>query len=118
MLLIMGNKTDKGLVRGFGERLRQLRTDAGLTQEQLGARSDLQPESVSRIERGLTQASLTVLVALADGLGCTVGELVQEQMADQPQLAGLEVELVRRFRAMNPEARSHLVSFLRLVRQP
>jgi tetratricopeptide (TPR) repeat protein/transcriptional regulator with XRE-family HTH domain len=58
-----------GSVR-FGELLRQLRTDANLTQEELAAAASLSPRSVSDLERGVNlTARRDTARLLADALG-------------------------------------------------
>jgi predicted ATPase/DNA-binding XRE family transcriptional regulator len=57
---------------GFGGLLRQLRADAGLTQEELAAAADLSPRSVSDLERGINRtARKDTARLLADALGLT-----------------------------------------------
>ena len=63
---------------GFGGLLRQLRADAGLTQEELAAAADLSPRSVSDLERGINRTArkeTAVLLARALGLPGAVAEL-------------------------------------------
>ena len=52
----------------FGETLRRLRQAAGLTQEQLGDRCDMNLSAVSRLERGHRNPRLDTLVRLAHAL--------------------------------------------------
>jgi tetratricopeptide (TPR) repeat protein/transcriptional regulator with XRE-family HTH domain len=55
---------------GFGKLLRQLRTDAGLTQEELAEAATLSPRSVSDLERGVNAtARKETARLLADALG-------------------------------------------------
>jgi transcriptional regulator with XRE-family HTH domain len=43
----------EGSAQGFGPLLRQLRDDAGLTQEELAEAARLSPRSISDLERGV-----------------------------------------------------------------
>lgn len=61
----------------FGGTVRQLRTDAGLTQEQLAAASGLTTTYVGQVERGDKIPSLTVVLKLARGLEVAPGELLR-----------------------------------------
>jgi WD40 repeat protein/transcriptional regulator with XRE-family HTH domain len=63
---------------GFAELLRQLRTEAGLTQEGLAEAAGLSPRSVSDLERGINRTArqdTAVLLAEALGLAGAAGEL-------------------------------------------
>jgi len=59
----------------LGEAVRTLRSDAGMSQEQLaeGAGTDL--TQVGGIERGVRNPSYTTLLRLAGALGTTVGRV-------------------------------------------
>lgn len=60
----------------FGKVLRQLRQDAGLTQEQLGFEADLRRTYISSLELGEKQPSLTTILKLAAALGCSAADLI------------------------------------------
>ena len=64
------------LLKQVGQRVRDLRTQAGLTQADLAERANLSPEFVSRVERGLKSPSLLTLERVAGSMGVSVGELL------------------------------------------
>lgn len=55
-------------VLAFGKVLRTLRRDAGLTQEELSFRADIERNYVSLIERGINQPTIRVIFKLATAL--------------------------------------------------
>ncbi len=57
----------------FGNRLRKLRIDAGLTQEELAAKSGMARSSIAKFERDEREPLLTTANRLANALGvdCT-----------------------------------------------
>lgn len=61
----------------FAAVLRSLRTDAGLSQEELGYRSGVHRTYVSQLERGLKSPTLDVVEALAKALGTRAHLLVK-----------------------------------------
>ena len=69
----------------IGKVLRQLRQEAGLTQEELGFEADLRRTYVSILELGQQQPSLTTILKLAKALNQTgsalVGMIETEQAA-------------------------------------
>lgn len=62
--------------KAFGELIKELRIEAGLTQEQLSFRTDVHRTYVGDIERGLKSPTLEVIIALATALGAEPGLLV------------------------------------------
>ncbi|MCF6256049.1 MAG: helix-turn-helix domain-containing protein [Gammaproteobacteria bacterium] len=61
----------------FGKRLKTLRKQAGLTQEQLAEATGLTIESISNIERGLFGPKFDNLEKIANEIGVEVKELFQ-----------------------------------------
>lgn len=75
----------------FGKVLRQLRMEAGLTQEQLGLEADLRRTYVSILELGQQQPTLTTIVKLAKALDRSATEImgkVEAEMASRPTQRG------------------------------
>lgn len=67
---------DIGLI--FGEVLLRQRTAAGISQEELALRADVDRTFVSRLERGIRQPTITTMIALAQAMGVTAADLVRE----------------------------------------
>lgn len=63
--------------REFGNRVRALRMQLGISQEALGERAQLHRTYVGRLERGELNPSLHNVVRLATGLGVDVTDLVR-----------------------------------------
>lgn len=62
----------------FGRILRRRRLAADLSQERLGELSGVHFTSISLVERGKMVPTLVVVRKLAEGLGCTMVDLVTE----------------------------------------
>lgn len=60
----------------FGDRVRQLRTDAELSQEELAQRSGLHPTYISQVERGRRNPTLESMASIARGLSVDLGVLL------------------------------------------
>lgn len=71
-------RTDEALKAAFAEVLRGQREALGLTQEQLAERSDISTRHISFMETGKRQPTLSVLVALCNGLGVTLAAFSTE----------------------------------------
>lgn len=62
----------------FGQVLRTLRRQAGLSQEDLALRADLQRNYISLLERGMNSPSIKTLFKLASTLGTNPSALLAE----------------------------------------
>lgn len=62
----------------FGQVLRRLRMEAGLTQEKLGFEADLRRTYVSLLELGEQQPSLSTLFKLARALNMPASRLIEQ----------------------------------------
>ena len=88
-------RPEKGASGTFGERLRDLRRAAGLTQEELASRAGLSPGAVGTLERGVRSRPYPHTVrALADALGVAEEDRasllasVPERGGDTPSVTG------------------------------
>ena len=75
---------DQDLQKAFGSVIRELRTSAGLSQEELAFAADRHFTYISMIERGRNAVTITTLWRLAAALGVepsAVVERVQSQLA-------------------------------------
>ena len=69
----------------FGRRIRQLRRERGLSQEELGLRADLDRNYVGGIERGERNPTLVNICRLAGALGIDPAMLLENVPAVAPE---------------------------------
>ncbi len=62
----------------IGVRIKQLRQQRGLTQEELAARTELTKGFISQLERDLTSPSIATLMDILEALGTDVGSFFRE----------------------------------------
>ncbi len=65
----------KTIQRRFGDRVRELRRDKQLSQEELAFRAGIHRNYLGGIERGERNPSLKNISAIADALGIDISEL-------------------------------------------
>lgn len=70
--------SETALLARIGNRLRLLRLEAGISQEELAARAELHRTYVGGIERGERNVAVVNLVRLAKALGVSASELLHE----------------------------------------
>jgi transcriptional regulator with XRE-family HTH domain len=91
-----------------GQRIRERRTEQGLTQEALGERANVSAIHISNIERGEIDAGLDVVERIAAALNVPIGSLVGELV----QLSEKAVEFGRAFDQASPELQTAILTFL------
>lgn len=68
---------DSDILVRFGERVRELRKKAGLSQEQFAERCELDRTYIGGIERGERNVSLRNIAVLARALGVAISDLTK-----------------------------------------
>jgi transcriptional regulator with XRE-family HTH domain len=66
----------KAASAAFGQRLRELRAQQGVSQDDLARETDVHPTAIGRFERGAREPRLTTILRLARGLDVRPSELV------------------------------------------
>lgn len=66
------------LIKKFGERLRAVRTEKGISQDALSRLSDIDRSYVGRMDRGEVNITLDKLYSLAKALNCKPADLLPE----------------------------------------
>jgi len=69
-------ETTKTTERVFGKEISRLRRRLGISQEELGFRTDLHRTYISQIERGIKSPTLGVILKLARKLGISAAKLI------------------------------------------
>jgi len=79
----------EGPKRAFGAALRDRRTAAGISQEQLAEAAGLDRSFISLVERGIQSPNIVVLLKIAEVLGVAASELIAQMesamRAGQPE---------------------------------
>ncbi len=68
-----------GIRKKLGERIKELRKSAGITQEELGERAELSYKFIGEVERGQVNVSLDSIVKIAGALGVKIGDLFSKE---------------------------------------
>lgn len=69
------DRFNQPLVTAFAAALRDLREEAGITQEELAGRAEVSARFVSLLETGRRKPSLSALAALSSGLDLPMAQL-------------------------------------------
>jgi transcriptional regulator with XRE-family HTH domain len=71
------NNRDEAILKKFGNHLRELRLQQGLSQQRLGLIADISKNQIGNIERGEVNITLTTSVAIAKALKISVSRLLE-----------------------------------------
>lgn len=102
--------TQEALAKRLGLRLAESRKQRGLTQQDVAMRLELEPESVSRMERGVSIPSLLTVAKWADCLQTTMSALLADSTQQQVEQA---IELQQLLDGLNREDRVLMVEWIR-----
>lgn len=67
----------------IGDKIKRLRIQNGLTQEELADRSEITKGFISQVERNLTSPSISTLVDILDGLGTNLKDFFNENIDEK-----------------------------------
>ncbi|HAX72234.1 MAG TPA: Cro/Cl family transcriptional regulator, partial [Firmicutes bacterium] len=67
----------------IGDKIRRLRMEHGLTQEELADRTELTKGYISQVERDLASPSIATLVDILEALGTSLGEFFTDEKSDE-----------------------------------
>jgi transcriptional regulator with XRE-family HTH domain len=67
-----------GASAAFGRRLRELRAERSISQDDLARETDVHPTAIGRLERGSREPRLTTILRIARGLHVQPGELLND----------------------------------------
>lgn len=88
---------EQKLAKSIGRAVSARRIKKGLTQGQVAENIGVEPETISRIERGVTLAPLSRLSDIADALNCPLSDLLRDgspRVADRAQSLAAQLQQV------------------------
>lgn len=98
----------------FGDRLRKIREDKGLSQSELAHKTGFQPSAISHFESGRRSPSFENLKRLADALSVTIDFLLGRE--SEPKSAGpIAEQLFRDFGRMSADDQESIAKFAKLL---
>lgn len=100
------------------ERLKQLRTDAGMTQRDIAQMLGVDRTTYVKYENGSSDPSTATLIRLADYFGVTVDYLIGHDVSQParvvstPKVSDSDLELLKKFHALNDVDRARILNML------
>lgn len=98
----------------LGRKIRQFRTEKGLTQSVLAEQAKIETSNISHIERGVSKAGLETLVRIALILGVTLDDLLCGTFPDNRQ--AFENDIIRITEDCSPKELRLLARIVKTVK--
>ena len=95
----------------IGQRIREIRIKANLTQAALAEKAGIEPSNLSHIERAATKVSLPTLLNIANALEVTLDELVYGSLIKNSHISVKMIEDV--LSGCTPQEQLVLAEFLK-----
>lgn len=109
----------------IGNKLKELRIQKGLTQEELAGRAELSKGFISQLERDLTSPSIATLVDILQCLGTDLQEFFSENpqeeqivFHDSDYFEKIDKELKNKIEWIIPNAQKNIMEPIRLTLEP
>ncbi|MBA4537880.1 helix-turn-helix transcriptional regulator [Bacillus aquiflavi] len=109
----------------IGKKIKNLRLKKGLTQEELGERTDLSKGYISQLERDLSSPSIETFFNILEVLGCAPKEFFDEEEREQKVVYGeddqtefIDEERGYEIQWLVPESNENEMEPIRLTLQP
>ena len=96
--------------KDFGKRLRDLRKEAKLTQEQLAERADISPVFLGEVERGLKVMGLDKFINVIKALGISADYILCNELpSGEPYVFD---EITEKLKKLDPKQRKTVLDIL------
>lgn len=104
----------------FGDKLKQLRLSANMTQEQLAAKCGMQKQNISRYENSDREPNIRTAKKMADALGVSLEELIVESYSaveSSDDLFPDEINLIQDYRTLSSSGKEYIRQTMALAVQ-
>ena len=108
----------------IGNKIKALRTQKGLTQEELADRAELSKGFISQLERDLTSPSITTLMDILQCLGTDLKDFFNEEQEEQivfkesDYFEKVDADLKNKIEWIIPNAQKNEMEPIRLTLEP
>ena len=100
------------LEENYGARIKELRIQMGLTQNQVAELTNLEPRHISQIERGLSKGSIDTLIKLCNAYKITP-DIILYDLLDEDLKANISIydEKFKKLSKRDKESILHLIDY-------
>lgn len=99
----------------FGKRLKYIRTELLITQEEFALKCDMQPSHIGQLERGIKSPTLETLYKIASGINISISELVNfdDKLAVPNNFDGITNKIIARIQKMSNSEKDQILTIVK-----
>jgi len=101
------------IAKVIGQRIRNYRTTAGLSQEKLAELSGCHPTYIGQLERGEKNATIESIEKIASALNVSLSQLFEQLGGQDADGRNIPLECYEFLSAKTPDEQEHLFNILR-----
>ncbi len=100
-------------VFNYGERLRSLRRERGLTQEEVALRADITTSYYGQIERGSANPSVTLLEKICAVMGISISDIFTNADTNPLTIDALSMQIIHQLNGKSDEEKELILSMIK-----
>lgn len=102
----------------FGNRLKEIRDELSITQEELALKCDMQPSHIGQLERGMKSPTLETLYKIASGINVQISELIhfKDKLVIPNSYDETTNKIVARVQKMKPDEKEQILTIIKTFR--
>ena len=104
--------------KAIGLKIKELRQELGITQEQIANFSDVNPSHVNNIECGRANPSLTALVKIANAFKCSVDYFISDEYTfntDQNKEKTLDDKIMDKIKNCDSDKKQRILKMIDIL---
>ena len=97
----------------YGERLRSLRRERGLTQEEVALRADITTSYYGQIERGSANPSVALLEKICTVMGISISDIFTNADTNPLTIDALSMQIIHQLNGKSDEEKELILSMIK-----
>lgn len=97
----------------YGERLRALRKECGLSQEEVALRADITPSYYGQLERGTANPTVSMLEKICAVMGFTISDIFTETNTNMFNIDSLSVQILHQLHGKTDREKELILSLIK-----
>lgn len=97
----------------YGERLRDLRRERGLTQEEVALRADITTSYYGQIERGSANPSVALLEKICAVMGISISDIFTDADTNPLNIDALSMQIIHQLNGKSDEEKELILSMIK-----